>query len=140
MALTAQFVQRFDLSGRRALVTVRPGIGAGIARALASAGASVVITVETRPGRAPRRSWRGNCTTQRRAMCATVETASSSHDHATMRPWWTRLSFGRAHRILVNCAGIQHAARCPTFHSKLGQSVRRRLTSCFVLSQQVAQG
>ena len=133
----------FDLTGRRALVTGSTrGIGAGIAEALARAGATVVLH-----GREPQRV--RDASDELGARLAADGLSADLHvtgfdvaDHhgmlAAVRAVEERLG---GIDVLVNNAGIQY--RSPVLDFPLeawDRVVATNLTSCFVLAQHVARG
>lgn len=132
----------FDLAGRRALVTGSTrGIGAGIAAALVSAGASVVIHGRD-PGRAAAAAAQLRDTLPAAGLRPPHAVGFDVTDHAAMltavRDLEDRLG---GIDILVNNAGIQHRADVLEFPLDAWQAVlSANLTSCFVLAQHVARG
>jgi gluconate 5-dehydrogenase len=126
----------FDLSGRRALVTgSSTGIGFGLARGLAGAGASLVLNGRNATKLA-------EAATVLRAEGATVETvAFDVGDGAAVAAAVEHIEreIG-AIDILVNNAGMQHRAPLEDFpEAKWHELMRTNVDSVFLVGQAVAR-
>jgi gluconate 5-dehydrogenase len=132
----------FDLSGRLALVTGSTrGIGAGIARALAAAGATVILHGRD-VARVAAAATEMRCLPTRAGRPRIEGIAFDVTHHDTMRNSIRTLEAQLGGiDILVNNAGINHPADLVDLPLRAWDAVvGTNLTSCFVLAQQVAPG
>lgn len=125
-------MQRFDLTGRVALVTGgNGGIGLGMARGLAEAGAALAIAGrDAGKGEQARRELEALGAA---ALFITVDVADEASCRAMVRQ--AAEHFGRLD-ILVNNAGITHRKRPEAFTlAEWNRVIDTNLTSAFVCSQ-----
>jgi gluconate 5-dehydrogenase len=135
-------VNPFDLTGRTALVTGSTrGIGAGIAHALAAAGATVVVHGRDADQVAAaadhlRQSLSRECLSPITGVAFDV----TDYDAARTSIRTVEAQVGGID-ILVNNAGVSHPADLAELSLHAWETVlSTNLTSCFVLAQQVAPG
>jgi gluconate 5-dehydrogenase len=130
----------FDLTGRRALITGSTrGIGAALARALLTAGATVVVhgrdaraTAEA-AGRLGEETGRAN-----HIQHTSFDVNASESARAAVREIEQQLG---GIDILVNNAGVSRPGELVTLDlDDWNHVVSTNLTSCFVLAQEVASG
>src|SRR5258705_1656599 len=124
----------FDLSGKVAIVTGgNGGMGQGMARGLASAGARVVVAPRTRPKAAA--AFRSLEKRGRQALCITVDVADEASVNALIRSTVDRC--GRLD-ILVNNAGTNVRKQPQDYTlAEWHQVLDTNLTSAFLCSRAV---
>lgn len=126
----------FDLTGRRALITgSSQGIGFALARALGSAGATVILN-----GRDGAKLDAAAAVLRQEAIAATIA-AFDVTDHAAVVSAIAALEQQGPLDILVNNAGIQRRAPLEDFpEATWHELMRTNLDSVFYVAQAVARG